>query len=81
MSICTSIYVWVFSQTSMISMSDFMPISYVFYYYSSVNMDGDSYSISLIIKDCVVLVFMLFHMMVRIVLSRSVKNCVKILKL
>ena len=62
-----------------------MPIPCGFYYYSSAGQldvrDGDSSGSSFIVQDCLGYPGFFFpHMKLSIILSRSVRNCVRILK-
>ena len=80
MSISVWIYVWVFNLIPLIKFFVFVPISYGFYSCSSVIQfevrDSDASSSSFIQDYFSYSGFFVFHMRLKIVLSRSVKNCV-----
>jgi hypothetical protein len=85
LSIGVRVYFWVFNSVPLIDLSALMPVSCSFYYHSSVLQlevrFGDSSRNSFIVQDCFSYSgFLFFHMKLRIVLSRSIKNCVGILK-
>ena len=76
--------VWISNSIPLINMSDFMLMSCCFHYYSFVKQheirNGGSSCSSYLVQDCFNPSRLLFFLMrLRIDLSRSVKNCVRIL--
>ena len=75
--------IWVFDLVLLVSLTVFMPVPSCFHYFCSVieddEKDGAASRSSIIVQDYFGYVQFFFHMMLIIVLSRSVINCVVIL--
>ena len=84
-SIGVWVYVWIFNLIPLINLSVSIPISHSFYYYCYVARlevrESNTSRSSFIVQGCFSYpgIFGFFHMKLRIILSKSVKNCVVIL--